>query len=82
MRKYIGHINEATWPEARAILDAFRVGYRTSPNRHAKHMEGYDVWVEVESFAGEPWWEELVEAKRDHRIVWQPASEDCQQPIL
>lgn len=81
MSRYIGHINEATWSEARAILDAFRVGYRTSPNRHAGHMAGYDVWVEVESLAGEPWWEELVEARRDRRIVWQPAGEGYEQSV-
>lgn len=43
MSRYIGHITEGTWPEARAILDAFRVGYRISPDRHAGHMDGYDV---------------------------------------
>ena len=75
MSEYIGHITGETWSEARAILDAFRIGYRISPHRHAGHMEGYDVWAEVDSFAGEPWWEELVEAGRDHRIVWRPTGE-------
>ncbi len=31
-------------PEARAILDAFRVGHRTEANRYAGHMKGYNVW--------------------------------------
>ena len=78
MSKYIGHITGETWSEARAILDAFRIDYRISPHRHAGHMEGYDVWIEVESMAtmaGEPWWEELAEARRDQRIVWQLADE-------
>lgn len=45
MDRYIGHITEETWPEARAILDAFRVGHRTEVNRYAGHMKGYNVWV-------------------------------------
>lgn len=80
--RYIGHITEETWPEVRGILDAFRVGSKTEPHRYAGHMEGYSVWVEVESIAGEPWWEELVEARRGHRIVWQPAGEGYGQPVL
>lgn len=80
--RYIGHITEETWPEARGILDAFRVDYRTKPDRYAGHMEGFNVWIEVETLAGEPWWEELVEAKRAGCIVWQVAGQGYGQSVL
>lgn len=60
-----GHITEETWPEARAVLDAFRVGHRAETDRYAGHMKGYNVWIKTEDLTGEPWWEELVEANRE-----------------
>ncbi len=74
MSKYIGRITEETWPEARAILDAFRVDYRTTPDHYAGQVKGYNVWVEAvgaEDLAAEPWWEELTQASRDGRVVWR-----------
>ncbi|CAN5905180.1 hypothetical protein BH23ACT11_BH23ACT11_04130 [soil metagenome] len=82
MDRYIGHITEETWPEARAILDAFRVGHRTEANRYAGHMKGYNVWVETEGLTGEPWWEELVEANRNGRIEWQIVGQGYGEPVL
>jgi hypothetical protein len=69
--EYIGHITEETWPEARAILDAFRVDYRTTPDRYGGRVKGYNVWVEAENLHAEPWWEELTHASRDGRVVWR-----------
>ena len=76
MHRYIGHITEETWPEARSILDAFRVDYRTTPDRYAGHVEGYNVWVEAEDPHTEPWWEELVQANWDSRVVWRVEGQD------
>ena len=71
MSEYIGHITEETWPEARAILDAFRVDYRTTPERYRGRVPGYNVWVEAEELYAEPWWMELIQASRDGRVVWR-----------
>ncbi len=80
MSEYIGqHITEETWPEARGIFDAFRADYRTTPDRYAGRVTGYNVWVEAveaEDLHAEPWWEELTQASRDGRLVWRVEGQD------
>jgi hypothetical protein len=34
-------------------------------------VKGYNVWVEAEDFHTEPWWEELVQAGWDGRVIWR-----------